>query len=187
MDRFMRHLPALVLVAAAAGSVGCFHHRVAAPHVANFNEPVSVTKWSLFWGLAQSAAEDSSCRCLNGGLKEVTASTNYGYLLLGVASLGVAVPTQLEYVCGKPAPGAAWPTPPSPGECSDIVVLAPPPISVSKTRESKVGTTSEALTTSHNGSSNPPAIDPPLSPSVTPPAPSASAPFIVNDPDAGSF
>lgn len=107
----------------------CYHARVAAPNVANLNEPVSVTKVSLLWGLAQSRAEDTTCTCLNNGIKEVTSNTNFGYLLLGVVTLGIVVPTELEYVCGKPPPGGQFPDPPRSSECPNIVTLPPPPSS----------------------------------------------------------
>jgi hypothetical protein len=129
MNRVVSRCSWVVLTIAVNALPSCYHYRVAAPQVANLNEPASVTKWSLFWGLAQSAEEDTSCRCMNGGLKEVTASTNYGYLLIGVVSLGTVVPAELEYVCGKPPPGAPWPTPPSADQCKNV----PPNTSASST------------------------------------------------------
>jgi hypothetical protein len=104
---------------------GCYHYRVAAPQVSNLNEPVSVTKWAYLWGLLQEADEDTSCRCMNNGIKEVTASTHLGYLLLGVVSLGTVVPTELVYVCAKPPVGGKWPDPPA-AACGDVVILPPP-------------------------------------------------------------
>lgn len=133
MIRFMSRCSGFALAIAAGALSSCYHYRVTAPQVANLNEPASVTKWSLFWGLAQSAAEDTSCRCMNGGLKEVTASTNFGYVLIGVASLGIAVPAELEYVCGKPPPGAPWPNPPSAEQCENVVVATLPNTSASST------------------------------------------------------
>ena len=105
----------------------CYHARVSAPAVSNLNEPVSVTKVAWVWGLVQGHDEDTTCVCLNNGLKEVTATTNFGYLLLSVVTLGIVVPTELSYVCGKPPIGGKFPDPPSSSQCRDIVVLPVPP------------------------------------------------------------
>ncbi|WP_394842148.1 hypothetical protein LZC95_34355 [Pendulispora brunnea] len=118
-----RRAVALLFIAATAG---CYHYRVAAPAVANANEPIASTKWSLLWGTIQNESTDTSCICLNNGIKEVTASTNFGYVMLSIASLGIAVPIRMEYVCGKPPPGTALP-PPAAGQCPNIVPAATVP------------------------------------------------------------
>jgi Bor protein len=108
-----------------AGGSGCYHYRVSAPQVAALSDARSETKWSYFWGLVQESETDTGCLCMNNGLKEVTASTNAGYLLLSVVTLGAVVPTELEYVCGKPDPTGPWPTPPP--NCPGQVDLPVPP------------------------------------------------------------
>ncbi len=117
----------VLVLTAALGMVGCYHYRVASPAVANLNEPVSVTQWSILWGIIQSKDEDTTCRCMNNGMSEVTASTNFGYLILGVVSLGIVVPTELTYVCGKPPVGGKWPDPPAQGRCPSLRVFPAPP------------------------------------------------------------
>ena len=126
-SRLQRAVASAVLLAPwlLAPLSGCYHYRVSAPQVANLDEGRSETKWAFFWGLVQEPETDTSCVCKNNGLKEATASTNLAYLLLGVASLGIAVPTELEYVCGKPPPDGRWPDPPR--HCPDYVDLPPPP------------------------------------------------------------
>jgi hypothetical protein len=105
---------------------GCYHYRVTAPEVADLSDhPVSETKWAIAWGLVQEDASDTSCVCMNNGIKEITASTNLGYTLLSVVTLGVVVPMDVEYVCGKPPVGAPFPEPPR--GCPGVVDLPVPP------------------------------------------------------------
>ena len=115
----------LLSIALCAMLTGCYHYRVSAPQVADLSDPVSETKWSLAWGLVQEDASDSSCACKNNGIKEVTASTNLGYTLLSVVTLGIVVPVDVQYVCGKPPVGAPFPDPPR--GCPGVVKLDVPP------------------------------------------------------------
>jgi hypothetical protein len=106
---------------------GCYNYRVAAPHVSNANEVRSVTKWAYLWGAIQEADEDTTCVCLNHGLKEVTAQRNLLHILVGTVTLGIAVPVRLEYQCAKSPPDAKQPDPPTRAQCPNIVVLPVPP------------------------------------------------------------
>jgi hypothetical protein len=161
------------LACAALAVASCYHYRASAPQVSNLSEPVSVTKWSYFWGLVQSADEDTSCRCMNNGIKEVTASTNFAYLLLGFVSLGVLLPVELTYVCGKPPVGGKWPDPPrqcKSGNGSGPVLLPVPP---GGPPSASPEPTPAPLV---SGSAEPGPVTPAPIPSVTP-----------NDPDGGEF
>lgn len=159
---------ALLCALATASLVSCYHYRVAAPQVSNQNEPISVTKWSFFWGLLQEADEDTSCACLNNGLKETTASTNLAYVLLGVVTLGTVMPLELEYSCAKPPPDGKWPNPPPAAQCG-FPVLPVPSGGAPAPRES----------------SDEPCA--PTAPSSTPSGAPTSPPVVPNDPDAGDF
>jgi hypothetical protein len=109
----------------STGLGGCYHYRVSAPQVSDLSAvPVTETKWSLAWGLVQEEASDTSCACMNNGLKEITSSTNLGYALLSVVTLGIVVPMDVEYVCGKPPAGGPYPDPPS--GCPNVVDLPVP-------------------------------------------------------------
>ena len=66
-------------------------------------EPQEVTLWSFGWGLAAQPLVQPDCQ--GNGTAEVTASTNLGYTLLTVVTLGIVVPVQLEWRCAKDAAG----------------------------------------------------------------------------------
>jgi hypothetical protein len=95
-------------------SSSCYHYRVAAPNVsaATDPQPERVTQWAFFWGALEQPF-DASCLCMNNAIKQTTATTNYGYALLAVVSLGILAPMQVEVVCANPPPGSP-PTAPSP-------------------------------------------------------------------------
>jgi hypothetical protein len=97
-DRIRSCLLAVALLLAG----GCYHYRVAFPNTAPAGtEPRTETKWSLVWGLVQQNIDDPPS-CPTHHLAEVTATTNYLYALVTVATLGLAAPVQLQYRCAAP-------------------------------------------------------------------------------------
>ena len=91
---------ALVLLA------GCWYHRleVSSP-VAKATEYKGAVAWSLFWGAVQNDPLPDNC---NGqALAEVRVSSNVGFALLTVVTLGLVAPERVEWKCAKatPAPG----------------------------------------------------------------------------------
>lgn len=105
----------------------CYHYRVDAPALSAAKEPISATRWAFFWGLAQPGDISTKCVCLNRGLKEATATTNAGYALLTVVTLGIVAPLELEFVCSKPPAdpsGSDW-RPPNRDECPNILADTP--------------------------------------------------------------
>lgn len=91
-------IPVVLLVIATHG---CYHYRVIATESAA-TEYEKRTVYSLFWGLAQENIPASDC--LSGGINEVRVSTNFGYALVSVATLGIVVPLDMEWRCAKEAP-----------------------------------------------------------------------------------
>lgn len=78
---------------------GCYHYRVLPAETAPADEGHSTTQHGLFWGLMQSRAEEPNCQ--GNGAAEVVASSNLGYALLSVATLGIWMPLELEWKCAK--------------------------------------------------------------------------------------
>lgn len=83
---------------------GCYHYRVT---TANFDPSTSYEKktvHSLFWGLAQTNVIAANCDALKiSSLDEVRVSTNLGYALITIATLGIWCPLEVEWKCAKPA------------------------------------------------------------------------------------
>jgi hypothetical protein len=90
-----RILPALAL---AWSLGGCYHYRLAPQNV---TPAVRVSKrmvHSLAWGLVQTNVDDKGV-CMGNGVTDVVFSTNLGFVLLGVLTLGIWVPSQVEFAC----------------------------------------------------------------------------------------
>ena len=80
----------------------CYHYRVQAPRHDPGTEYQSQTAHNLFWGLAKSKdIKPANCEKSNA-LDEVYISTNFGYALLTVATLGIWCPVKIQWKCSKP-------------------------------------------------------------------------------------
>jgi len=98
---------------------GCYHYRAAPPDLVPSTEPESRTVWSYAWGLVQQNVQPPSCQGV--GLSEVTVSTNFGFTLLTVLTLGFVSPATVEWRCAKdvPCPGDSFlPSPRAPAKDS---------------------------------------------------------------------
>jgi hypothetical protein len=93
-----RHTLRVALVALASTS-GCYHYRIMPANTAPADDGHSTTKHAFFWGLLQERAEEPNCQ--GNGASEIVASTNFGYALISVATLGIWVPLTLEWKCAK--------------------------------------------------------------------------------------
>ena len=97
----------------ALAATGCYHYRAAPPDLPSSTEPESRTVWSFAWGLIQQNVQPPACQGV--GLSEVTVSSNFGYTLLTVVTLGFVAPARVEWRCAKdrPCPGnGILPAPP---------------------------------------------------------------------------
>jgi hypothetical protein len=92
MRRFIA--PLLLLTTA-----GCFHYRVQPPDVAPATDPRSETVWVFLWGAVQQEVRPDDCQ--GNGTAEVAVSTNFGFTLLTVATLGLAAPATVQWTCAK--------------------------------------------------------------------------------------
>jgi hypothetical protein len=103
-------------------AVGCYHYRAgvteaAAPRATDHYTGEVV--WSLAWGLLQETPVVNCDVPLAGTdtlklpVAEVRVSTNLGFVLITVATLGFAAPARVEWKCAKAKPeGGEVPVPP---------------------------------------------------------------------------
>jgi hypothetical protein len=81
---------------------GCYHYRVAAPDPDPATDYEKRVAHSLFWGLLQSR-DISADDCLSNALDEVRMSTNLGYSVISIATLGIWMPMNVQWKCaGEP-------------------------------------------------------------------------------------
>jgi hypothetical protein len=95
-----RHLTIpMILVLLLSNALGCYHYQVEVP------ERLPATQWkeerlaAKFWGAIQE--ELTTTNCVSNAIDQVRVSTNYGYLLVGVLTLGIYVPIDVEWRCSK--------------------------------------------------------------------------------------
>ena len=90
-------LASIVVILALSGE-GCYHSRLTVEGTPA-TEYEKKTTHALFWGLVQEDVAATNCK--GDGLQEVRVSTNFGYALLSVATLGIWVPLEIEWRCAK--------------------------------------------------------------------------------------
>lgn len=82
---------------------GCYHYRVYGKEVPVGSEAKQATLWSSIWGTRQQNINTDQT-CLHNAAAEVTMSSNFGYALLTVLSLGFVSPIDVEWKCAKDTP-----------------------------------------------------------------------------------
>lgn len=98
-DSHMKCLVTLLLFCCLLTS--CYNVRTVANVEAQRDaNPQSTTVWVYAWGLAQPRVVAPECK--SGALQDVRTSTNFGYALITVATLGFVCPLTVEYTCAKP-------------------------------------------------------------------------------------
>jgi len=101
----MRHALArrLALLLSTVLLTGCWYHRIeVSSPVTAATDYESATYWSFAWGVWQR--EPPPLNCKGQGLKEVKVSSNLGFALLTVATLGLVAPERIAWKCAKPTP-----------------------------------------------------------------------------------
>jgi hypothetical protein len=101
-----RSVRVVVLAVLLASTQGCYHYQVAAAGPAGANPstfPQSTTLHAVFWGLVQDQALTRVCT-QDEALARVRTTSNFGYTLLTVVTLGLWAPVQVEYACANPTP-----------------------------------------------------------------------------------
>jgi len=103
------HIFKVALALILTTTQGCYHYRVSS---ANFDPSTGYQKktvHSFFWGLAQKRTNGidvvtDNCDKINvNKIDEVRVTTNLGYSLINVITLGIWSPMQVEWKCAKPA------------------------------------------------------------------------------------
>ncbi len=83
----------------------CYTYRITTNAHAG-TEITTKTVNAYFWGLLQNPKNGittPNCDSLNAnGMAEVRVKTNFGYVLITVATLGIWCPMQVSWKCGKP-------------------------------------------------------------------------------------
>jgi hypothetical protein len=83
----------------------CYHYRIATSRFDPSTSYQKKTAHSFFWGLVQNNVIATDCDALNlKSLDEVRITSNFGYSVITVATLGIWSPVQLEWKCPKPCP-----------------------------------------------------------------------------------
>ena len=98
-------LPALFALSLLAG---CATHRLVVQHPNPYGEPHRINSVAIGWGAAQKR---TVATCDNSVLDEVRVKQNFGQSLVTVLTLGIVMPTTVEYICAK--------TPVTPGASTD--------------------------------------------------------------------
>ena len=98
----------LAFICAALLNQGCYHFVVATKAQPSTNSiPEKAVAHSLFWGLVQKPVIIPTPVCNSMevyGVAEVKFTTNLGYALITVLTLGIYCPVQVEWYCSKPCP-----------------------------------------------------------------------------------
>ena len=98
-----RCLAVLCLSLLLGAQTGCYHYRVYGEEVPVGSEAKQATLWSSLWGTRQQNINTDQT-CVNNPTAEVTMSSNFGYALLTVLSLGFVSPIDVEWKCAKDRP-----------------------------------------------------------------------------------
>jgi len=118
LDVLKRWLPLVVLLASLAAAQGCANYQVRTPD----SDPLEETyqreqAGALFWGLVLDP-QVISANCENG-LNDVIVKRSFMNDLVSVLTLGIVMPTEVEYRCRAPhGDGGSFPEAPeskSPG------------------------------------------------------------------------
>jgi hypothetical protein len=110
MKKFCSSLPAMLALCSLLFFQSCYHYRISTVNKDPSTTYRKKTVNSFFWGLVQKrqngidvVAADCDSLKLNS-LDEVRVSTNLGYALITVATLGIWSPMTVEWKCPKPCP-----------------------------------------------------------------------------------
>ena len=96
----------VLLALLCAATQSCYHYRVAAAGAAGANPstfPHSMTLHATFWGLVQDRALENVC-AQDEALSRVRTTSNFGYTLLTMVTLGIWAPLHVEYECANMTP-----------------------------------------------------------------------------------
>ncbi len=104
---YLKKLSVAWCLTIAFGFSSCYSYRIGtyAQTGSEVQKTKPVTSNIFFWGLIKSPKEITAPLCDSlqvNGMAEVTMTTNFGYALITVATLGIWSPIKVTYKCGKP-------------------------------------------------------------------------------------
>ncbi|HWB41407.1 MAG TPA: hypothetical protein VG500_09120 [Gemmatimonadales bacterium] len=88
-----------LLLAAATG--GCYHQYLRVTGSDQLPEKEQKTVWSYAWGLVHSRDSVTVCGQTHA-LDQVEVKSNFGMTMLGILTLGIAVPRRMIWYCSTP-------------------------------------------------------------------------------------
>lgn len=92
-----------MLVFVMATTQSCYHYRVLTTNSDPATEYQKKVVYSYFWGLINKPKDFIVPNCNNNNaLDEVRVTTNIGYSLLTVVTLGIYCPLEVQWKCHKP-------------------------------------------------------------------------------------
>lgn len=94
-----KHAAILALVASFFVAQACYHYRLTPPDPSPETEWRGKTAHSLFWGLVQEDLEADNC--LDDVIDQVRVTTNAGFALLTIVTLGFWAPVRVEWRCAS--------------------------------------------------------------------------------------
>lgn len=102
---FSRRVATLALLGTLLVGQACYHYRLSPPDPSPETEWRGRTVHSLFWGLVQQNVEADNC--LDDVIDQVRVTTNVGFALLTIGTLGFWAPVRMEWRCAsiEPPPG----------------------------------------------------------------------------------
>lgn len=98
----------IITAVITVGLPGCYHYRISTAKNDPSTTYVKKTASSFFWGLVQKRENGidvvaANCDSLKvASIDEVRVTTNFGYSLITVLTLGIWSPVTLEWKCAKP-------------------------------------------------------------------------------------
>jgi hypothetical protein len=80
----------------------CYHYRVLSTVSDPSNEYSKKILWSYCWGLVNNPQQFVVPNCDRDAIDEVRITTNFGYSLITVVTVGILCPVKVEWKCHKP-------------------------------------------------------------------------------------
>ncbi|MBY0426557.1 MAG: Bor family protein [Cytophagales bacterium] len=79
----------------------CYHYRVIPKDTAVSTLPKPKVVYAFFWGAVEPKKELQPDDCNGNGLSKVYVTTNYGFALITVLTLGMVTPMTVQWECAK--------------------------------------------------------------------------------------
>ncbi len=98
----MKKYPSMLAILALVlfiGAQGCAHYRLSVPEPNPATDYQGRTFHTYFWGTVQD--NEVAENCISNTLDEVVVTSNFGYSLATVVTLGIWNPVEIKWKCAK--------------------------------------------------------------------------------------